>query len=111
MGRLFPWGDEFWPEWVSSCFAQPVPQPEPVESYPIDESAFGILDLAGSVSEWSDTWADQRKVARLLAGGSWAAGDRTSFRAFSRETASPDFSDGRTGFRLALVRTPADGGR
>ncbi len=52
-GRIFPWGDRFDPTFClmrdSRSFQQ---QPEPVGTFPLDESPYGVRDMAGGMREW-----------------------------------------------------------
>ena len=41
----FVWGDRFLQRWVKSCFSRPRATLEPVMSFPVDESRYGIYDL------------------------------------------------------------------
>ncbi len=50
-GRAYPWGNRFDPD-KSNTGAQP----KPVGSFPEDRSPYGVFDMAGNVSEWTDTW-------------------------------------------------------
>jgi serine/threonine-protein kinase len=52
-GRFYPWGDRFDPTFClmreSRPFAQ---QPEPIGTFPTDESPYGVRDMAGGMREW-----------------------------------------------------------
>ena len=68
-GRLFPWGNSFD---VMKCNSSQYPKPlkrTEVFAYPQDISPFGVVGMAGNVSEWTATTnADGTAVIR---GGSW----------------------------------------
>lgn len=63
-GRDYPWGDDFFGEWVNYCDINgecKIPDSDwddgyqntaPVGSYPDGASPYGVLDMAGNVSEW-----------------------------------------------------------
>lgn len=103
-GRAYPFGPAFRPRWASSCFARPQPAPEPVLSYPVDESPLGVFDLAGSAMEWVDDWYDRPRGLRRLAGGSWAQGDAAALRGYAPRGARPDRADREFGIRLVAER-------
>jgi formylglycine-generating enzyme required for sulfatase activity len=104
----YPFGERFRPKWFSSCFTRTTPRCEPVMSFPIDQSVFGVYDLTGSVSEWlEDTWlpgGDQK----TMKGGSWAhGGPEDRFRVDGGTGVIATFTDGTTGFRLVLTMETA----
>ncbi len=52
-GRFYPWGDRFDPTFCLMRESRPyVPQPEPIGTFPIDESPYGVRDMAGGMREW-----------------------------------------------------------
>jgi formylglycine-generating enzyme required for sulfatase activity len=89
---------------VSSCFARPTPGIEPVMSFPIDETMYGVYDISGSMSEWLDDWWLEDRGLRRHAGGSWADGGPADM--FGIEGGSgklPDETSCSVGFRLILT--------
>ncbi len=46
-------------------------QPEPAGCFPAATSVYGMIDAAGNVWEWTDSWFDGRASAKVLRGGSW----------------------------------------
>ncbi len=50
-GRAYPWGNVFDPK-KSNVGAKPLPG----GSFPEDRSPYGVFDMAGNVSEWTDSW-------------------------------------------------------
>jgi tRNA A-37 threonylcarbamoyl transferase component Bud32 len=106
-GGQFPFGDSFHPKWMSSCFARPRPYPERVRSFAIDESIFGVFDMAGSISEWTSTRWQEHQPHMRHAGGSWATGDATQFYIYGGNGMLPDRDTGFIGFRLIMeMKTP-----
>jgi eukaryotic-like serine/threonine-protein kinase len=60
-GRFYPWGDRFDPTFCHMKDSRPYfAQPEPVGGFPLDESPYGVRDMAGAVREWC---ADDHGVA------------------------------------------------
>lgn len=67
-GRKYPWGDTFYGDRVNYCDKNgecKIPDEEwddeyqetaPVGSYPQGASPYGVLDMAGNVSEWVADW-------------------------------------------------------
>ncbi len=87
--------------------------PAPVRSFPPDR--FGLYDMAGNVSEWTeDCWHDNYVRAprdsaawvnpgcerRVVRGGSWGS-DPDQVRSAFRIAAAPDTRSARVGFRIA----------
>jgi formylglycine-generating enzyme required for sulfatase activity len=102
----YPFGRRFRPRWIKSCYARPRAQPEPVLRFPVDESPFGVFDLAGSVREWLDAWFDESRGLRFVAGGSWADAAPGEFRVFAADGAAPGDALSTTGFRLVVRDAP-----
>jgi formylglycine-generating enzyme required for sulfatase activity len=69
-GRLYPWGNHWDP--------RALPPPDhgrtraplsDVDAYPNSASRFGVLDLVGNVSQWTDEYVDPHTRAAILRGG------------------------------------------
>jgi formylglycine-generating enzyme required for sulfatase activity len=103
-GRPYVFGMRFSTKWVKCCFARASASPEPVLSYPVDESPTGLFDTAGSAYEWIDWWFDEARGMRLLAGGSWGQTDQRLFQIFGGTGGPETHSGGETGFRLVVHR-------
>ena len=58
--RPFPWGERFDPTFCKMRESRPgFPQPELVGAFPLDESPYGVRDVAGGMREWvADVSAD-----------------------------------------------------
>jgi len=51
--RFLPWGDVHDPSRCLTVESRPdAPSPQPVDSYPIDESPYGVRGMAGGVRDW-----------------------------------------------------------
>lgn len=104
--RTFVHGNAFHPKWVKSRHAKAVVGPEPVRSYPVDESPIGVFDLAGSAAEWLDPPAGREdEWGRTIAGGSWEDEDAARFECAAFRTLDAGTRSPSVGFRLVLRRS------
>jgi serine/threonine protein kinase/formylglycine-generating enzyme required for sulfatase activity len=124
-GRFYPWGDHFDPTFClmreSRPFAQ---QPEPIGTFPMDESPYGVSDMAGGMREWvgdilsEKTWEDLSREPepppdaargdstwRQVRSGSWNT-DAKWARAASRGGQFALTRGPGLGFRCAKSLTP-----
>jgi len=118
-GRFFPWGDRFDPTFAKMRSSRPgFFQPEPVGAFPLDESPYGVRDLAGSMRCWTadvhgELWPGQaladpepapgrRDVsgARVQRGGAWR-GTIHGCRSATRHRVFASFRNDDCGIRLA----------
>jgi serine/threonine protein kinase/formylglycine-generating enzyme required for sulfatase activity len=69
-GRIFPWGNRFDATFCRMRDSRADgPSPEPVGTFPADESPYGVRDMAGGARDWtSSVWAGTMKIVR---GGAW----------------------------------------
>jgi formylglycine-generating enzyme required for sulfatase activity len=71
-GRLYPWGNEW-----NAAAVPPVDKgrvmgvPSDVDAYPQGASPFGVMDLVGSVWQWTEEFTDEHTRATILRGGSY----------------------------------------
>ncbi len=101
--RHFPWGNTWEPTYCKSAHARPgAAHLEPCGSFPTDRSPYGVMDLAGSVSDWtvSPAGAEGENADRICRGGSWNHLDLHA-RAASRHAMAPNAVSVSVGFRLA----------
>ena len=102
-GRFFPWGNTWEPTYCNSAHARPGPPClEPCGNHPTDRSPYGILDMAGGVSDWTisaprEAVSDDLRVCR---GGSWQHLDLRA-RLASRHLMWRSAVSVSVGFRLA----------
>jgi formylglycine-generating enzyme required for sulfatase activity len=124
-GRIYPWGNDWDPNLASTSSTPDggSPTKREVDSYPLNSSREGLLNLAGNVAEWVFDWYDARfytrpeatqpdpvgpasGTTRVIRGGSW---DTRPF--FARTPHRQDFApnDGSPfiGFRCAAEPTAA----
>jgi serine/threonine protein kinase len=108
----WPWGNEFDPD-LSAASA---PDVQPVGSYPAGASPFGIVDMAGNVTEWvrdkySTSFYAESPLAnplnldgpdqRIYRGGSYGNTDGSFYTTSRRFFRPAAFSDVDVGFRCA----------
>ncbi|MHC5067188.1 MAG: protein kinase domain-containing protein [Planctomycetota bacterium] len=110
-GRHTLWGDTVD---LSACYSHAVAEVKtlaellPVGSFPRDCSVHGVLDLAGSVSEWVASEWDESPGMWLIRGGSWKDRRQERFTAADWRAMDPRQVSTGVGFRLAV--SVADGG-
>jgi formylglycine-generating enzyme required for sulfatase activity/DNA-binding NarL/FixJ family response regulator len=119
-GRLYPWGNEPNHSWVNSgqdFNPNPAKGGEvdgwkrwnPVTSMRRDRSPFGVMGMAGNVSEWTDSWEESPQFhikVPVIRGGNWQNPDyRVTRRLLLR---LPEQNDMVLGFRIASSVPPAD---
>ena len=72
-GRIYAWGNEFDAAFCRMRESAPGrPLPAPVGTYPMDCSPYGVMDMTGSISEWTATWSSQEETSRVCMGASFA---------------------------------------
>ncbi|MBI5367469.1 MAG: SUMF1/EgtB/PvdO family nonheme iron enzyme [Planctomycetes bacterium] len=108
-GRVFPWGNEFDKE-KGNTIESGKGGPLPVGSFPEAPSAFGLLDMAGNVAEWTATTADfevkdpsgESRIIKygVLKGGSFLLPSRWA-RSSTRYLENPKLRLPGVGFRCA----------
>lgn len=68
-GRIYPWGDHWNPAAVPAPDWGPEMRTlEDVAKFPSGASAFGVLDLIASVSQWTDEYQDVHTRAAIIRG-------------------------------------------
>lgn len=71
------------------------------EAYARDASPYGVLGMAGNVSEWTASTSPDEPDYRLAAGGSWDSWDLNDGRTYARLPKSPTDRSSSLGFRCA----------
>lgn len=67
-GRVFPWGDRFDATFCLIRGSRPfMQQPEPMGTFPKDESPYGVRDMAGGMREWVADLLDERTAEECAA--------------------------------------------
>jgi formylglycine-generating enzyme required for sulfatase activity len=71
-GRLYPWGNDWNDHAVPPVdHGRTMRAPTGVEDFPAGASAFGALDMAGNVSQWTDEFRDEHTRAAIVRGGAY----------------------------------------
>jgi len=71
-GRLYPWGNEWYDRSIPPTdHGRTMRSPTNVDAFPAGASAFGALDMAGNVSQWTDEFRDDHTRAAILRGGAF----------------------------------------
>lgn len=105
--RRYVHGNNFATPWVKGRFTRDEPCPEDVRSFPLDESPWGVYDLAGSAAEWVFQRPNAgREGAWALAGGGWSLGSPTDFAGGSIRYVSAAERDPNAGIRMVLRPKP-----
>jgi serine/threonine protein kinase len=102
--RTFPWGDDWDANRLRELGLNGVGL-EPVGSHPNGATPEGILDLAGSVWEWTATESGEGE-RRIFKGGSWMDRIPAYFRSAAFSDDVPDYSSISLGFRCARDASP-----
>ena len=124
--RDWPWGNTLPNPTLLRFVESPANRPAtPVGSYPKGASAYGALDMAGNVWEWTADWFDENYyrrtgvsldpagpitgVTRVTRGGSWAREGRLAVTTV-RNPVRPATASNEIGFRCAMTagRPPAE---
>jgi formylglycine-generating enzyme required for sulfatase activity len=69
--------------------------------YTRDRSPYGVLAMAGNVSEWTASASEEEPDLRLVAGGSWDSWELSDGRTYNRIPKSPTDRSSSLGFRCA----------
>ncbi|HOF89850.1 MAG TPA: SUMF1/EgtB/PvdO family nonheme iron enzyme [Armatimonadota bacterium] len=103
-GRVYPWGNKWDASKCRNSVRQSAGQTAPVGRYPAGASPYGVMDMAGNVWEWCDSWYSVNST-RVLRGGSWGSHDPVNLRATCRNGHDPTFRFHFYGFRC-VSRSP-----
>jgi serine/threonine-protein kinase len=103
-GRWYPWGNRFDPSLCNVSGALPgEASAQPIDSFPSDESVYGVRGLAGNTRDWTSTELgsnlDGGKDMRVVRGGAYNLPAVTT-RAANRFWLSPSFVVNYVGFRI-----------
>jgi formylglycine-generating enzyme required for sulfatase activity len=111
-GRTFPTGPALDPDAVNilgsdkrelrNRAAKQIPTWKVTDSrYGRDQSPYGVLGMAGNVSEWTATASEEEPDLRYAAGGSWDSWELSDARVYHRIPKNPNDRSSSLGFRCA----------
>jgi formylglycine-generating enzyme required for sulfatase activity len=118
-GRTYPWGEGIEPDWCNTKESE-ARWTTPVGTMTHDESPYGVMDMCGNVSEWTDTWYQAYPGSTLernafgqeykaVRGGSWLLRAEPFARVTHRTLAfKPSKRHRAIGFRCAQDAVPGD---
>ncbi len=96
-GRAYPWGHHFDPSFCKMRHSRPGhSEPEPAGAFDADLSPYGVVDMAGSIANWTTGPGD----VVYSRGGAWSDWP-IDCRVVTRRRYLPDEHTERVGFRLA----------
>jgi len=99
-GREYPWGND----WEAGCCNSEeakIGDTTAAGHYANGASPYGLLDMAGNVWEWCDSWYDGSHTSKVVRGGSWLY-DQVNARSAFRSRFYPDNRDVDSGFRCCV---------
>jgi formylglycine-generating enzyme required for sulfatase activity len=117
--RAYPWGDAFDPEKANTGLSL-----MPAGGNPNDRSPYGVFDMAGNVSEWTDSWyqpypgSEHKSIdfgifQKVVRGGSYNVNRHFADEMFAQVTfrnyQRPDASGPDNGFRCAKSAPAGNG--
>ncbi len=69
-GRTYPWGNDWNPQALPAADrGHTMRPPANVDAFPQGASPFGVLDMIGNVSQWTDEYRDPHTRAAIVRGG------------------------------------------
>jgi formylglycine-generating enzyme required for sulfatase activity len=69
-GRIYPWGNDWNAQAIAAAdHGHNMLPPSEVGAFSAGASPFGVLDLVGNVSQWTDEFRDEHTRAAILRGG------------------------------------------
>ena len=106
--RLYPWGNRFDATFCSmSQSTAEDASLRPIGAFPIDESPYGVRDLAGGVSDWCGDDVGAERDWAVCRGGGWHA-DQFGCALDESERIDRSTKSAGLGFRIALPIAPED---
>jgi formylglycine-generating enzyme required for sulfatase activity len=111
-GRSFPWGEVLDPQQVNILGSDRRDEknraPKQIPTWPVadaqyarDASPYGVLGMAGNVSEWTATASPDEPDLMMTAGGSWDSWDLNDARTYNAIPKPATDRSSSLGFRCA----------
>ena len=100
--RYLPWGNYLDASWCNTALSRVEGSNRrgPIGEFPVDESPYGVRDLAGNVMDWCSNLLTHDQSWRAVRGGGWLGG-QLSCRSAARRGNAPASPYGNLGFRVA----------
>jgi len=95
-GRKYPWGEDWRNRKYCNNEDSQIGSTTPVDNYPEGVSPYGVWDMSGNVSEWTE-YGDSYSM-KYMRGGSWSD-DHNFVRTFDFEGYDPSLCSSDVGFR------------
>jgi len=102
-GRIYPWGNSWSTDLCCNSVGASQVGPCAVGTFPAGASAYGCLDMEGSVWQFTSSWWDDTHKSHVVRCGSWSDDDPSVFRAPNRFYLydGSNFRYNYSGFRVA----------
>lgn len=101
-GRTFPFGRRYLFSWILAPRATRSQRLLPTMSFPLDESPYGVFDLAGSIAEFCGMDAD----VSVVKGGSWVVSPNEFLMLQSAPGVATNYPAEWAGFRPVIRNLP-----
>lgn len=118
-GNRYPWGNDWDPTKLNAGGDYKENPPEgykpavdgynmwaPVNAFPKDVSQYGVVDMAGNVSEWTDSW-DASKTYVVIRGGNFKSTPEQALATNAFRKILPETARDSIGFRTVSDTPPA----
>lgn len=110
-GRVYPWGNRFdWSFCNGGLSIEGRRRPGKSLNFTLDESPYGVRDLAGGLSEWTMDTSSEADNLVVTKGGAWSYTDPLEFEAAGSGGQVRSIKEASHGFRLIRL-TRRLGGR
>jgi serine/threonine protein kinase/formylglycine-generating enzyme required for sulfatase activity len=103
-GRYFPWGNYFDFRICTMLKSKKgnLSNPSKIGTSSLDESVYGVNDMAGNISEWCNSYFDKDSNIHINRGSAWSYAEEDYARCAARNGHDPSSVADFRGFRMAL---------